>query len=155
MKVEIQKNSGSKNTIRFITKEEGIEWAYGDDFMILHDLSHYAIEKTLGYTTAFFGLIKSGVKIKDFNDKATRDKMHLTNDAWYAEGLANLILIEYTQGQFENFNEVFKSTLSKTNPNTPFLAINELDIKKTRILFTDLVKKWKLLTEKETMELEF
>jgi hypothetical protein len=155
MKVEIQKNSGSKNTIRFITKEEGIEWAYGDDFMILHDLSHYAIEKTLGYTSAFFGLIKSGTKIKDFEDKVIRDKMILTNEAWYAEGLANLILIEYTQGKFENFNEVFKSTLSKTNPTIPFFAISEIDLAKTRVLFADLVNKWKSLPEKETMELEF
>ena len=155
MKVEIQKNSGSKNTIRFITIEEGIEWAYGDDFMILHDLSHYAIEKTLGYTSAFFGLIKSGTKIKDFEDKVIRDKMILTNEAWYAEGLANLILIEYTQGKFENFNEVFKSTLSKTNPTIPFFAISEIDLAKTRVLFANLVNKWKSLPEKETMELEF
>ena len=155
MKVEMQKNSGSKNTIRFITKEEGIEWAYGDDFMILHDLSHYAIEKTLGYTTAFFGLIKSGVKIKDFNDKATRDKMHLTHEAWYAEGLANLILIEYTQGEFENFNEVFKSSLNKTNPTLPSLTISDKDLAETRVLYTHLVKKWKALKEKQIMELAF
>jgi hypothetical protein len=155
MRVVLQKNTGSKNCIRFYTKGDSIEWANGDDFMMLHDLSHYSIEKTLGYTSAFFGLIESGTKIKDFEDKATRDKMVLTNEAWYAEGLANLILIEYTQGKFENFNEVFKSTLSKTNPTTPFLAISEMDLAKTRLLFTDLVNKWKSLPEKETMELTF
>ena len=155
MKVELQKNSGSKNIIRFFTKDDKIEWAYGDDFMILHDLSHYTIEKTLGYTTAFFGLIQSGVKIKDFNDKELRGKMNLTNEAWYAEGLANLILIEYTQGAFENFNEVFKSTLNKTNPTIPSLTISDKNLVETRILYDDLVKKWKTLEVKQTMVLEF
>lgn len=155
MRVVLQKNSGSKNSIQFFIKEDTMEWATGNDFMMLHDLSHYSIEKTLGYTKAFFGLIESGIKIKDFEDKSIRDKMVLNNEAWYAEGLANLILIEYTQGKFDNFNEVFKSTLSKTNPTIPFLAIDNLNLEKTRMLFADLVKRWKLLAEKETMELEF
>lgn len=155
MKVQFQKNSSTKNTIRFLINEKPIELAYGDEFMILHDVSHFAVEKTLGYTSAFWGLIKSGIKIKDFEDKAKRDKMNLSNEAWYAEGLANLILIEYTQGKFEKFNEVFEVTLNQTNPTLPFLAISEQNIEKIRSLYNELVKKWKSLAEKETMELEF
>ena len=155
MDIIFRKRLKSKHLIVYKREKMDDYWIEADDFLIFHDLSHYAIEKTMGFTTAFFGLIKSGVKIKDFNDKATRDKMHLTHEAWYAEGLANLILIEYTQGEFENFNEVFKSSLNKTNPTLPSLTISDKDLAETRVLYTHLVKKWKALKEKQIMELAF
>ncbi len=155
MKVRFQKNKATKNVITFVRDNQTITWTKADDFLVLHDLSHYTIEKTLNYTTAFYGMINSGATIKDFEDKVIRDKMNLTNEAWYAETLANLILIEHTQTTFENLNETFREALNQTNPNIPFMAISVTDIEKIRALYSQLIKNWKLLPENQSMELDF
>jgi len=155
MKVQFQKNKESKNVIRFLRTDASSTWTKGDNFLVLHDLSHYTIETTLNYTTAFYGIIKSGVSIQNFEDKPTRDQMKLSNEAWYAETLANLLLIEYTQNPFENFNEVFKESLQKTNPNLPALVISESDLNNMRKLYSDLIARWNQIPDKEIMELIF
>lgn len=155
MKVRFQKNKATKNVITFVRDNQTITWTKADDFLVLHDLSHYTIEKTLNFTTAFYGMINSGATIKDFEDKVIRDKMNLTNEAWYAETLANLILIEHTQTTFENLNETFREALNQTNPNIPFMAISVTDIEKIRALYSQLIKNWKLLPENQLMELDF
>ena len=155
MKVRFQKNKATKNVITFVRDNQTITWTKADDFLVLHDLSHYTIEKTLNYTTAFYGMINSGATIKDFEDKVIRDKMNLTNEAWYAETLANLILIEHTQTSFENLNETFREALNQTNPNIPFMAISVTDIEKIRAIYSQLIKNWKLLPENQSMELDF
>ena len=66
MKVQFQKNKESKNVIRFLRTDASSTWTKGDNFLVLHDLSHYTIETTLNYTTAFYGIIKSGVSIQNF-----------------------------------------------------------------------------------------
>ncbi|MCX6211824.1 MAG: hypothetical protein NT104_04585 [Bacteroidetes bacterium] len=64
MKVQFQKNKESKNIISFLRADKSSTWTKGDDFLVLHDLSHYTIETTLHYTTAFYGIIKSGMRYK-------------------------------------------------------------------------------------------
>jgi hypothetical protein len=155
MKVQFQKNKATKNVITFVRDNQTITWTKADDFLVLHDLSHYTIEKTLNFTTAFYGMINSGATIKDFEDKVIRDKMNLNNEAWYAETLANLILIEHTQTTFENLNETFREALNQTNPNIPFMAISVTDIEKIRALYSQLIKNWKILPENQLMELDF
>ncbi|MCX6211825.1 MAG: hypothetical protein NT104_04590 [Bacteroidetes bacterium] len=81
--------------------------------------------------------------------------MKLSNEAWYAETLANLFLIEYTQNPFENFNQVVKESLQKTNPDLPSLMIKETDLLKMRKLYKDLITEWKEVPDKKTMELIF
>ena len=110
MEIEFKKREGRKHIITY--KREGIDdfWMEADNFLILHDLSHYAIESTLQYTCAFWGLIKSGVNPTIFENKEERDKILISEEAWYTECLANLFLIELTQGEFENFNAVFKDS---------------------------------------------
>ena len=155
MKAQFQKNKATKNVITFVRDNQTITWTKADDFLVLHDLSHYTIEKTLNFTTAFYGMINSGATIKDFEDKVIRDKMNLNNEAWYAETLANLILIEHTQTTFENLNETFREALNQTNPNIPFMAISVTDIEKIRALYSQLIKNWKILPENQLMELDF
>ena len=41
----------------------------------LHDLTHYAVETTLGYKRGFFGLIAEGWEIKDTSGKFARGRL--------------------------------------------------------------------------------
>lgn len=61
---------GSPNVLTCFRDDGTAAWMPLDDFFPLHDLTHYAVERTLGYHDAFFGLIARGWDIRDFTDKA-------------------------------------------------------------------------------------
>jgi hypothetical protein len=66
VKIQIKKRGNSKHIISYV--RDGLEayWIEADNFLVLHDLCHFAIETTLGYKTAFWGLVNSGINPSDF-----------------------------------------------------------------------------------------
>lgn len=155
MKILFKKRTERKNIISYQINDQTDIWMEADDFLILHDLSHFAIEKTLQYKTAFWGLIHSGIHPKDFENKDKRKEILLTNEAWYAESLANLFLIELSQGKFENFNKIFSEMLDTTNPDIPKMELDEHTLMNIRNLFKQLVNQWNDLNHDDTLILHF
>ncbi len=49
MLMEITKNEGKPHIISYARDDGTITWMHSDDFFVRHDLSHYVIEKQLGY----------------------------------------------------------------------------------------------------------
>ncbi len=123
LKIHIKKDS-ARNTITY--KRKGLEdaWIVADHFLVMHDLSHYVIEKTMNYENAFWGMIKSGIHPEEFLIKERREKILTSDEAWYDEHMANLFLMELSQGYFEDFNTVLHQTLKTTNPNLPLVQIS-------------------------------
>lgn len=155
MKISFKKRIGSKNIISYQRPPLPDQWVAADDFLILHDLSHYAIETQLGYQSAFWGLIKSGIHPSVFENKEVRDKILISNEAWYAECLANLFLMELTQGELEDFNEVLQQSVKQMNKNIPELQLTANQINDIRDYYKQLVNQWKALEPDQTMELIF
>jgi hypothetical protein len=155
VKIQIKKRANSKHIISYV--RDGLEpyWIEADNFLVLHDLCHFAIETTLGYKTAFWGLVNSGINPSDFEDKEKRDRLNLSNEAWYAEHLANLFLIEYTQGTFENINEVFKQCMLENNPNITIKQFSDTDIAAIRTSLYHLIDNWNMVEEGKFFSLEF
>jgi len=106
MLLQLTKNNNKPHIIKYIRDNATTTWMYCDVFFVRHDLSHYAIEKTLGYTTAFNGMKNNGTDIKNFEHREKGKAMHNTDEAWYAENMANFFLIEIAQGQLDDFNTV-------------------------------------------------
>ncbi|MBV9988757.1 MAG: hypothetical protein JO301_13850 [Chitinophagaceae bacterium] len=155
MQIRFTKHTGKAHTIKYI-RDDGTEtWMQADEFFIRHDLSHYALEKTLGYKTAFNGMINSGMDIKDFEDRQKRQAMKMTNEAAYAENMANLFLGEVLQGNFEDFNAVQQQTLHFINPQIPALNLDENNIQAVRTCLRQLLEDWEALPGGETMEFAF
>jgi hypothetical protein len=155
VKIQIKKRGNSKHIISYV--RDGLEayWIEADNFLVLHDLCHFAIETTLGYKTAFWGLVNSGINPSDFEDKKKRDRLNLSNEAWYAEHLANLFLIEYSQGAFENINEVFKQCMIEHNPNIAMKQFSDTDIAAIRTSLYHLIDNWNMVEEGNFFSLEF
>src|SRR6478672_10525140 len=103
MLLRITKNKGKPHIILYRRDNGSETWMYADDYFVRHDLSHYCLEKLLGYGKAFMGMLNNGMDIKDFEDREKRKKLTVTSEAMYAENMANLFLMELTQGNFENF----------------------------------------------------
>lgn len=155
MEISFKKRAGRKNIISYQRAVLPDHWLEADDFLILHDLSHYAIETQLGYQSAFWGLIKSGVNPIVFENKQARDQLLISNEAWYAECLANLFLIELTQGIFDNFNAVFQESVNQMNKNIPVLLLTVEQINGIRHYYQQLVHTWKDLAHEQAMVLSF
>jgi hypothetical protein len=155
MDIIFSKRTNQKHIISYKRKGKADFWMEADEFFVLHDLSHYAIETTLKYTTAFWGLIKEGINPDIFENKALRDKLTLSNEAWYTECMANLFLMELSQGGFENIENLIDDSLGQTNPEIPAIKLTSVEIDNIRITFTSLVTKWKSLNSKDSLLLKF
>ena len=155
MKIIIKKKVGNKHNISYI--REGFEdyWIEADNFLILHDLCHYAIETTLQYKNAFWGLIAGGINPSIFENKETRDSLELTKEAWYAEHLANLLLIEFTQGKFEDINAMLEKSLQQQNPLIPTIQFSNIVIVEIRALLHTLIENWRVVKEGDYLSLDF
>ncbi len=155
MIIQMTKNTGKPHIIKYI-RDNGTEtWMYSDDFFIRHDLSHYALELVLNYRTAFNGMLNNGMDIKDFEDKEKRARLTVTNEAYYAENMANLFLIEIAQGEFEDFNTVQQQAFVSFNNRFPCTTIPQEKIRAIRVYLRQLLQQWKELTPGAIMELIF
>ncbi len=155
MEMSVTKNAGKPHIILYIRNDGSQTWMQADDFFVIHDLSHYALETTLGYTTAFMGMLNDGMDIKDFEDLEKRRKIIITEEAAYAENMANLFLMETIQGNFESFNEISGQAFETSWKSFPPPHLFDEEINSVRVFLKQLLKQWKELPDGETMTLTF
>ncbi len=155
MEIRITRNTGKPHIICYERDNGTTTWMKASDFFVQHDLSHFALEKTLRYTTAFMGLLNNGMDIHDFENREKRGQINITQEACYAENMANLFLMETTRGPFDRFNEVLAAAFTDMQHGfaTPVLLQN--DIEAVRSYLNQLVNEWKALPAGETMILEY
>jgi hypothetical protein len=151
----LKKKSPAKHVVTYLREGFPDYWMFADDFLVLHDLSHFAIEKTLQYESAFWGLVKQGINPEVFENKAQRDQLSLSNEAWYAEHLANLFLMELSQGPFENIQEVLASTIGQTHPQLPLPTYSDEMIETIRVYYKKWVEAWRALPPNESLAIHF
>lgn len=155
MQIRITKNTGKPHIIKYI-RDNGTEtWMQADDFFVRHDLSHYAFESIMQYKTAFNGMLHSGMDIRDFEDREKRAMLNITAEAWYAENMANLFLIEIEQGEFADFNTVQQQAFVSFNDRFPVIHLPEEKITATRNFLRNLLQQWKEIPIGQTLALTF
>jgi len=155
MELHITKHNGKPHVILYKRNDGSETWMQASDYFVRHDLSHYALEKTLGYQTAFMGMLNNGMGIRDFENREKREQLNVTKEAWYAENMANLFLIEIAEGNFDDFNQVSAAAFANMQLNIPPPQLAGPAIAATRKLLNDLLAAWKLLPPGTTMSLKF
>lgn len=154
MKIIFTKKEEGQHLINCKRKDGTETWMKLSTFFVMHDLMHFALESEFGFNSAFYGMIENGVAISDFELPKEIRKFELTSEAILAEHLVNLLLIECTQGVFENFEK----ELSKSVKNNPNLIIpdflNNVRIDIVRNNFNTLANKWKALETESNLELK-
>ncbi len=139
-----------------VTRDDGSTcWQSSTPFFVLHDLSHYALEKTLGYRTAFLGMVNNGMTLDAFEDRESRSRIQVTEEAWYAECMANLFLTELSQGPFTDFNAVCAATFTAMNQPYPPPVLSETTLQRIRDLLSGLRTQWEALAPKSSLTLTF
>jgi hypothetical protein len=125
----------------------------------LHDMIHYAVETTLEFKQAFYGLLNKGYQIEDFEAprhlrQTSLIPANLPLESIQTEFLVNQLMIEAVQGTIYNFIEIFKKALEVNNLAFPD-RLNESSLQDIRNLIQTLKDQWSDLAEGKSMELIF
>lgn len=126
----------------------------------IHDIAHYVVEKHLGFTKAFYGLLAQGYDIGDFQlPKADRPvALHpnnLDHEALITEHLVNLIQTHFgTEYPSSNIISMLKDILEQQElPFPKQLTVASLTTIRHNV--KELMEQWYGLDDGEVLQLEF
>jgi hypothetical protein len=122
----------------------------------VHDLAHYVVERTLGLSEGFLGLVASGWAIRDFEVKGTAKR--LPAEAILAEVAAGEMSRQSMMWQWssaEDYAWAVETTVRQSLPDyaLPTITHDTFDGMRTELL--QLRQRWNDLAPGETLELTF
>jgi hypothetical protein len=121
-----------------------------------HDLTHYAIEQTLGYDRAFYGLIAEGWEMADFGSPWPRGSV--PEQARVVEALVGAFDLERMTGQrssTDEFNQHVRFALERGGITANARRLTDEELARVREARADLFKRWWDVEAGSTLELEF
>ena len=152
MRVQITKKTDGSGVLRCVRDDASVTWQKQNDrhaaFFALHDLTHFAVETTLGFRRGFFGLIADGWDMEDTGGKGARGP--LPPEAIEVEGIVGLFDSERACGAIwtlEEFNEF------ATMRGARLLSADEIArVKKKR---SELFQQWAAVEPGASLELQY
>jgi hypothetical protein len=145
MLVQITKRADGSGVLRCVRGNGSVTWQKQGRhaaFFALHDLTHFAVESTLGFERGFFGLIAEGWDLEDTTGKGARGP--LPPEAMEAERIVGLFDAERGSGVIwtvDEFNQF--ATRPLTND----------EIARIRACRSGLFQQWFALPPGRTLEL--
>lgn len=124
-------------------------------FFALHDLTHFAVESTLGLRRGFYGLIAEGWNVEDTTGKGARGP--LPHEAVEVEFLVGLLDAErasatlWTAGEFNEHAAIRAAASGQAAPR----RLSDEDLLRVRNLRARLFKQWLDLHPGASIELDY
>ena len=75
LRIQITKRPDGNGVLRCVRADGSVTWQKQERhaaFFALHDLTHFAVESTLGFRRGFYGLIAEGWDVEDTTGKGAR-----------------------------------------------------------------------------------
>lgn len=156
MLIRFLKKRDGGNVLSCVRADGTSTWQHQrDDFFAPHDLTHFAIETTLGLQDAFYGLLASGWDIADFGPPWPRGP--LPPDALWAEHLAGAFDVERAGGVQTDADEL-NAWLATAYQNIGVVlhrAVTEEELVQIRDTAQNLIARWRHTPRGEALELTF
>ncbi len=160
MLITLKKQFAKPSILTIVRNDGSVTWSKLHRGLETHDLAHFAVESTLNFSNAFYGIINEGYQISDFELPKNKRPFavhpeNLHQDAIITEHIVNLLEVEFLNSGFNsNFIEELKDIL--THNNLPFPRnLNAETLKVIRNTYHDLYNKWLLLSDDEELKIEF
>jgi hypothetical protein len=152
VRVQITKKADGSGVLRCVRADGSVTCQKQTDrhaaYFALHDLTHFAVETTLGFRRGFFGLIAEGWDIEDTTGKGARGP--LPPEAGEAELIVGLFSAERAGGVIWTVDEFHESAAIVGARQLSFDEI--LRVKKKR---SELFQQWFAIEPGATLELQF
>jgi hypothetical protein len=124
-------------------------------FFALHDLTHFAVESTLGFRRGFYGLIAEGWDVEDTTGKGARGP--LPDEAVEVEYLVGSLDAERacsTTWTTDEFNDCTALAASNSSRPTP-RRLTDQDLARVRARRDELFAEWFATPVGGTLELSY
>lgn len=151
------KRVDKEDSFKCVRDDGSSTWMHTTSFFIEHDLLHYSVETTLGYSNAFYGLLASGWDLESFEERreGSRKALETPVEARAAEAIVGLIQLGVRQPSFGFADFDAQLQLSCTNVGLPSPTITEDDFSRILTTFAALVERYRAIIPGGEMELEF
>jgi hypothetical protein len=149
LSIQITRRTDGGGVLRCVRADGSVTWQKQGrhaPFFAFHDLTHFAVESTLGYRRGFFGLIAEGWDIEDAGGKGSRGRP--PEEAIEVEHIVGTFDAERGAGtlmSLEEFHEYCASTRRLTQE----------EILRVRARRGELFSKWSSVAVGAALELEF
>ncbi len=122
------------------------------DFFVRHDLTHFAVETTLGVGQAFYGLLGQGWDIGSFEERepGSPKVRELPAEALKVEAIVGTLDLDWASGELP-----VHETISLINAKLNSEEIQAAEIEAIRRLRAKLWTDWLALNPGEAIDLEF
>ena len=152
LKIEIVKRTDGTGLLRCHRADGSVTWQKQPERHAVHfthhDLTHYAVETTLGYGQGFFGLIAGGWDIEDSTGKGARGP--LPDEAGEVESVVGLFDSERGLGTTWTADE-----FAEFAPRKLTRKLDEASIRAIRSTRSELFRRWASVEIGSTLELEY
>jgi hypothetical protein len=125
-------------------------------FFPVHDLTHYAVETTLGLDRAFFGLLSEGWNITDFGPPWPHGA--LPHEALLAELIVGLLDLESASGHrlaAAEMNQALRQKLQAAGAAPASRDLTQAELDTIRATRARLIARWRAVTPGDTLVLRF
>ena len=157
--VEFEKRRDGDSVLRCIRADGSTTWQRHAGprgvFFTYHDLTHLAVERTLGLRSGFFGLIAAGWDVVETEGKSPRGP--LPEETIGVENLVGLFDrergggVEWTAGEFNTAARDYASLHGHPVP----APLSDLDISQVRAAVRALHDEWRATPAGGTMRVPF
>jgi len=160
IKIALKKGIQKPSILTIYRSDGSLTWSKLHKGLETHDLAHYAVESTLKFTKAFYGIIDEGYTIQDFEAPKAQRKTavqpeHLHPEALITEHIVNLLEVELlNSGLNTNFIEDLNSILQENDLTFPKALSFEV-LLKIRETYHHLYNQWLILNENEELNISF
>jgi hypothetical protein len=147
MLIQITKRPDGGGVLRCLRPDGSVTWqrqaSHLAPHFALHDLTHFAVESTLGFRRAFFGLIADGWGVDDTTGKGSRGP--LPEEAVEAEHLVGWLDAERAGGTIWPADEFTGA----------FRKLTDDDLVRVRARRSELFSEWSAIEPGGTLELKW
>lgn len=160
MTITLKKMLSKPSILTIVRNDHTSTWSKLHKGLETHDLAHYAVESTLKFTKAFYGLINEGYTVADFElPKSQRPHgvrpENLHPEALITEHIVNMLETELLNSGYNNkFIEELEVILKKNDLSLP-KNLNEKTLNDIRKIYHDLYNRWLILSDGQELHLEF
>ena len=145
--------------LRCVRADGSVTWQKQESrhaaFFALHDLTHFAVESTLGFRRAFFGLVAEGWEIEETTGQQARGA--IPDEAKAVEYIVGSLDSERASGAVwsaEDFNQQAAIHAASAGQPEPRPLTDE-ELTRVRARRAELFAKWRAIAPGQALELRF